>query len=51
MKKPIPQTVATRFKNFVCCLMNGRAKKETQNKIITVAAQGTGIQNSCRSAL
>jgi hypothetical protein len=51
MNKPSPQTVATMYKNFVCLLIIGRTKKEMQNKIITVAAQGTGLQKSCRSVL
>ena len=49
--KPSPQTAAIMFKTFVRQLMDGRVKKETQNKIITVEAQGTGLQKSCRSVL
>lgn len=51
IKKPSPQTGAIIFKNFDCLLMNGKIKNEIQNKIIIVAAQGTGIQKSCRSVL
>ena len=51
IKTPSPQTEEIMFRNLFFVLIKGKIKKAIINIIIKIAAQVTGIQNSCLSIL